>query len=127
MSETVLKALPRTVIGKQVKALRRAGRLPAVIYGKTYEPVTITLDMHESTLILPTLTSSHLVTVDVEGALHTTLVREKQRHAVTGCALRSRSNYPVIHRRSRTSMAWLCPISKIWKSKRCRATCRSGS
>jgi large subunit ribosomal protein L25 len=83
MQDTILKAQPRTIVGKQVKSLRRGGRLPAVIYGRNFEPVMITLDLHESTLILPTLTSSHLVTVDVNGVKHNVLVREKQRHAVT--------------------------------------------
>ena len=84
MEEIVLKAQKRTMIGKQVKTLRRAGRLPAVIYGKGVKPVTITLDMHDASQILPTISSSHLIVVDVEGAEHNTLVREKQRDPITG-------------------------------------------
>ena len=33
MKKVVLTATPRTVTGKKVKALRRQGQLPAVIYG----------------------------------------------------------------------------------------------
>jgi large subunit ribosomal protein L25 len=87
MEETVLQAKRREVIGKHVKALRRAGRLPAVLYGHTTDPLPISLDMREASRILPTITSSHLVTVDVEGEQHTTLVREKQRHPVLGSLL----------------------------------------
>ncbi len=87
MEETVLVAKRREVIGKQVKALRRAGRLPAVLYGRTFEPQSVTLDMREASRILPTITSSHLVTIDVDGERHTALVREKQRHPVMGSLL----------------------------------------
>jgi len=84
MEEIVLKAEPRKVIGKQVKALRRAGRLPGIIYGRGIQPILITLDMRETGRILSSITSSHLVVVEVGGKQHTTLVREKQRQPVTG-------------------------------------------
>ena len=84
MEEVVLQAQERTVTGKQVKALRVAGRLPAVIYGKTFKPVAISLDFREAQKILPTISSSQLVVVDVEGTRHTALVREKQREPVSG-------------------------------------------
>lgn len=84
MEEIVLQAQPRDMIGKQVKALRRQGLLPAVIYGKGKDSITISLDYRESSRILPTITSSHLVVVDVNGKKHTTLVRERQRQPVTG-------------------------------------------
>jgi large subunit ribosomal protein L25 len=83
MEEIVLQAQPRDVIGKQVRALRRAGRLPAVIYGRHVGSIPISLDMHQATYILPTVSSSHLIKVAVEnGEVHTVLVREKQRHPV---------------------------------------------
>jgi large subunit ribosomal protein L25 len=84
MKEVVLQAKKRAVIGKQVKAMRRAGQLPAVIYGRKVEPVAITLDYKEATTILSGISSSHLVTVDVEGAKYNALVREKQREPITG-------------------------------------------
>jgi len=84
MKEIVLKAESREVVGKQVKALRRKGRLPGVIYGKGIDPILITLDMHSSSRLFPSITSSQLVVVEVEGKQHTTLVREKQRQPVTG-------------------------------------------
>jgi large subunit ribosomal protein L25 len=84
MEEVVLQAQERTVTGKQVKTLRNAGRLPAVIYGKTFAPVAISLDYREAHKVLPTISSSQLVVVDVEGTRHTALVREKQRDPVSG-------------------------------------------
>jgi large subunit ribosomal protein L25 len=84
MEEVVLKGELRQIVGKQVKALRREGRLPAVIYGMSSKPMAITLDMREASRILPTITSSHLIVVDLDGQKHNALVREKQRNPVSG-------------------------------------------
>jgi large subunit ribosomal protein L25 len=79
MEKVVLKAEKRDVIGKQVKALRRAGKLPAVIYGRHTEPIIVSLDSHTASLVLGKLTSSSLVTIDLDGQEYPALVREKQR------------------------------------------------
>ena len=82
MDNVVLKATRRSVVGKQVKALRRQGRLPAVMYGHTIEPMNIDLDAHQASLVIPTLSSSTIVTIDVDGEQHAALVREKQKDYV---------------------------------------------
>jgi large subunit ribosomal protein L25 len=79
MEKEVLKATKRSVTGKQVRQLRRAGQIPAVIYGHHVEPVAITLDSHDATVSLTKVSSSTLITIDVEGKEYPTLVREKQR------------------------------------------------
>jgi large subunit ribosomal protein L25 len=79
MEKVILKAETREVIGKQVKAMRRAGKLPAVIYGRHTDPINISLDSHSASLILGRLTSSSLVTIDLGGKEYPTLVRERQR------------------------------------------------
>ena len=79
MEKVVLQATKRDVVGKQVKALRREGKLPAVIYGRHTEPININLDAHSSSLSRGRLTSSSLVTISVDGTEHIALVREKQR------------------------------------------------
>jgi large subunit ribosomal protein L25 len=79
MEKVVLKATKREVVGKQVKALRREGKLPAVIYGRHTDPINVNLDAHAAQIALAKLTSSSLVTIDVEGTEHLALVREKQR------------------------------------------------
>jgi len=84
MEVTVLKAQRRDVTGKQVRALRRAGLLPAVVYGRHIEPLAISMDAREVGRILPTLSRSSLIVVEVDGEKHNTLVRERQRHPVTG-------------------------------------------
>ena len=84
MEKIVLKASKRDVVGKQVKALRRAGQLPAVIYGRHVEPIAISLEAHSTGLAFAKLTSSTLVTIDVDGAEYAALVREKQRNYIKG-------------------------------------------
>jgi large subunit ribosomal protein L25 len=84
MEEIVLEAKKREIIGKQVNVLRREGMLPAVIYGPHIKPIPISLEFHQASRIIPTISSSHLVVIDVDGDKHTTLVRDKQRHPVLG-------------------------------------------
>ena len=79
MEKVVLKAVKRDVTGKQVKAMRREGKLPAVIYGRHTKPINIALDAHSASLALAKLSSSSIVTIDVDGTEYPTLVREKQR------------------------------------------------
>jgi large subunit ribosomal protein L25 len=79
MQKVVLKATKRETIGKKVGALRRAGKLPAVLYGHQVESTPIMLDAHETALTLAHLTSSSLVTVDLDGTEYLSLVRAKQR------------------------------------------------
>ena len=79
MQKVALKATKREVLGKKVGALRRAGKLPAVLYGHRIDTTPITLDAHEATLRLSHLTTSSLVMVDLEGTEYPALVREKQK------------------------------------------------
>ena len=76
MEKVVLKATKRDVRGKQVGALRRAGKLPGVIYGRHTEPVNITLDARSANTTLSKVGSSCLVTIEVEGKEYPALVRE---------------------------------------------------
>ncbi|HEY5984402.1 MAG TPA: 50S ribosomal protein L25 [Anaerolineales bacterium] len=79
MEKVVIKATKRDVTGKQVGALRRAGKLPAVIYGRHTEPINITLDAHSAGLVLSKVGSSTLISVEVDGKEYPALVRERQR------------------------------------------------
>lgn len=79
MEKVVLQATRRTIIGKQVGALRREGKLPAVLYGHHFDPTPITLDLKEASRALHGLTASSLVTIALDGNEHSALVREKQR------------------------------------------------
>jgi len=84
MEKVVLKAVKRNGTGKQVKALRREGKLPAGIYGRHVGPISIAMEAHSAGLALGKLTSSSLVTISVEGAEYPALVRERQRDYIKG-------------------------------------------
>jgi large subunit ribosomal protein L25 len=84
MDRIVVKATKRNITGKQVNALRREGKLPAVIYGRHTAPISITLDAHGAALALGKVGSSSLITVDVDGQEFPALVRERQRDFIRG-------------------------------------------
>jgi large subunit ribosomal protein L25 len=85
----VLEAQARDRVGKgAARATRRAGQVPAVIYGGKQEPLAISLDpkvlarelSHAGFL-------SHLVEIKLDGVTHRTLPRDVQLHPVTDKAL----------------------------------------
>jgi large subunit ribosomal protein L25 len=80
MEHIVLKATKRDVVGKKVGALRRQGKLPAVLYGHHIETTPIMLDAYEGSQTLSHLTTSSLVTIDLDGKQYLAQVREKQRN-----------------------------------------------
>ena len=84
MEKVVIEAVRRDITGKKVGALRRAGKLPGVIYGHKVQSTPIVMDLRETSRILSTLSQSHIVTIQLEGKEHATLVREKQRNYVVG-------------------------------------------
>ena len=79
MEKVVINATKRTILGKQVRAIRRAGKLPGVIYGHKIDPVSITMELKESTRVLNNTTSSSVIYINLEGTEHAVLVRERQR------------------------------------------------
>lgn len=78
MEKVIIQAEKRKVTGKQVRALRREGKLPAVIYGHGIDPISIVLNAHEASKTLAKATSSSLITIELDGKQYPTLVREKQ-------------------------------------------------
>lgn len=79
MEKTIIKANKRKITGKKVRALRRSGKLPAVIYGnKIDNPISIELEAHEAFRVLRSAGSSTLLTIELDGTEYPTLIREKQ-------------------------------------------------
>jgi large subunit ribosomal protein L25 len=79
MEKVVLKATKREILGRKVGALRRAGKLPAVLYGHGIDSTPVTMEAHEAALKLSHVTTSSLVMIDLDGKEYPALVREKQR------------------------------------------------
>ncbi len=83
MEKYVLEAKKREIIGKQVKALRREGLLPAVIYGSDIEPMPLTLNTNEVRQILSVTGANTLITIKIGKEEHLALVRDLQREVIT--------------------------------------------
>ncbi|MBW1991892.1 MAG: 50S ribosomal protein L25 [Deltaproteobacteria bacterium] len=82
MERVVLKATKREVLGKKVGALRRAGKLPAVLYGQHLGSIPIQLDAHDTWLKLSRLHHHSLVSVELDGNEYLALIREEQRDPI---------------------------------------------
>jgi len=82
MEKYVLEAKKRDIIGKQVKALRREGLLPAVIYGSDLEPMPLTLNTNEVSQTLKVIGANTLITLKVGKKEYLALVRDLQREVI---------------------------------------------
>ncbi len=83
MEKVVIQATKRTVTGKKVRALRREGKLPGVLYGHNFDPRD-QYGLHETTKILHSVSRSTIVNVSVDGVESAALIREKQRDFIRG-------------------------------------------
>jgi large subunit ribosomal protein L25 len=84
-----LSAEPRASAGKGAsRAIRRAGRVPGIIYGDGKEPAAISLEPRELSRALSRAAFfATIVDVSVGGAVQRTLAREVQYHPVSDAAL----------------------------------------
>ena len=85
LETTEISALERTRVGKgSARAARRAGMVPAVIYGDKKAPLSIEL---EERLILKIIHEpgifGRLLDINVDGSITTVLTRDIQMHPVT--------------------------------------------
>jgi large subunit ribosomal protein L25 len=82
--DVVLIAEPRSERGSgPAGRLRRAGRLPAVVYGLGGEATAITVPAHDVDLLLARGANT-LITLRLDGRDQLTLARQVQRHPVRG-------------------------------------------
>ena len=82
MEKYVIEAKTREVIGKKVKALRREGLLPAVIYGSDIKPIPLTLSTKDVMQTLSKIGANTLVTIKLGKKEHLALVRDIQREVI---------------------------------------------
>jgi len=79
-----LAATSRTVTGKKVAALRAAGQLPAVVYGRGLPSDNVSVDAHEFELLRRRAGANTLVDLSVDGGKATPiLVHDVQLHRIT--------------------------------------------
>lgn len=85
MSEVRLAAETRTAFGKGgARRTRRAGKIPAVIYGHGAEPRHVSLPAREFTQALKKNGANVLLTLNVEGTDELAIPKAIQRHPIRG-------------------------------------------
>lgn len=84
MANQMLTAQDRTVLGKQVKALRRAGKLPGIVYGPLMtQTVPVVVDRREFERFYQAVGHSTLFTLAWNGDRRQVFIREVQRDPVS--------------------------------------------
>ena len=77
-----LKGTARTVLGKGAsRRARRAGQVPAVVYGHGTDPRHVLLDEHDTRLALRN-NDNALIELDIDGERLLALTKEVQRHPI---------------------------------------------
>ncbi len=85
MSESKIQAEPRTEFGKgAARRIRRAAKVPAVLYGHGSAPLHITLPGHDTMLALKHGGANALLTIDLEGTSQMALPKQVQRDPIKG-------------------------------------------
>ncbi len=85
MSEVRLAAEVRTEFGKGgARRTRRAGKIPAVIYGHGADPRHVSLPAREFTLAIKRGGANVLLTLSVDGKDELTIPKAFQRHPIKG-------------------------------------------
>ena len=82
MASVSLSATSRAATGKGVaRSLRRAGRIPAVIYGHARQVLSLDVDARETERMLEKIAAeATVIELNIDGAVSRTLIREIQRH-----------------------------------------------
>jgi large subunit ribosomal protein L25 len=85
MSESRLQAEPRNEFGKgAARRIRRAHKVPAVLYGHGTDPIHVTLPGHDTMMALKHGGANALLSIELEGDTQLALPKQVQRHAVRG-------------------------------------------
>lgn len=87
-AEVILRAEPRTVLGKKVKRLRREGLVPGVVYGPVLnETVSVSVNRRDFEKFFSRNGHSTVVSLTWEGGKQPVLIREVQTDPVTRAPL----------------------------------------
>jgi large subunit ribosomal protein L25 len=85
MSKVVLQAKNRQKAGSaESRRIRRSGRIPAVIYGRSGKAVSIDLDSVEFVKGVKGISESTIVKVEVDGKTYDAFVKDTQRNIIDG-------------------------------------------
>jgi large subunit ribosomal protein L25 len=67
-AQVVLKATRRTETGKAVSRLRKAGRVPAVVFGHGMDSIPVSLELHDFEHLRRTAHSNTIISLEIDGA-----------------------------------------------------------
>jgi len=85
MSKVVLSARNRQNKGSvEARKIRRSGRIPAVLYGRSGKAISIDLDALEFANGVKNISESTIVKVEVDGKSYDAFVKDTQRNIVDG-------------------------------------------
>jgi large subunit ribosomal protein L25 len=80
-----LKAETREAVGRPVRAMRREGKIPAVLYGKGTKSINLSITEHDYIRLYREAGTSSIVLLDIEGdGQKNALVQEIQFNPMTG-------------------------------------------
>jgi large subunit ribosomal protein L25 len=85
MSEDLIKAEPRTEFGKgAARRIRRADKVPAVIYGHGNDPIHVTLPGHDTMLAIKHGGANAVLNIEVDGKVQLALTKQVQADPIKG-------------------------------------------
>ena len=85
MSETTLQAESRTEFGKgAARRLRRASKVPAVLYGHGTDPIHVSLPGHDTMMALKHGGANALLSVQLQGETRLAIPKQVQRDPIKG-------------------------------------------
>jgi large subunit ribosomal protein L25 len=88
MNQVMLKARNRVKTGSgEARRIRRSGRIPGVLYGRSGEAISIDLDALEFAGGIKNISESTIVKVDVDGKPYDAFVKDTQRNITDGSIL----------------------------------------
>lgn len=87
MKKHALACTKRDIVGRKVKKLRASGQIPATIYGKKVESVSISVDTDAFTRVYKEAGETGLVELSVNGSMRSVLVHHVQKDPVSDAVL----------------------------------------
>jgi large subunit ribosomal protein L25 len=85
MAQVILTAKNRSGRGSaEARRIRRSGRIPGILYGRTGNSIALDLDALEFSNGIKNISESTIVKVDIEGKPHDAFVKDTQRNITDG-------------------------------------------
>ena len=85
MSEDLIKAEPRTEFGKgAARRIRRADKVPAVIYGHGNDPIHVTLPGHDTLMAIKHGGANAVLNIEIDGKVQLALTKQVQADPIKG-------------------------------------------